>query len=79
MFLIFIFIGLGYCAVIVSATIGLYYNVIIGYCFFYFFASMSDPLPWTEDSRSFNSSNMTGIYVSLLIKYLGLDLNIWTV
>ena len=54
-------VGLGYCAVLVSAIIGLYYNVIIGYCFFYFFASMTDPLPWAEDYKWHNASNITGI------------------
>ncbi|KAK3085579.1 hypothetical protein FSP39_005604 [Pinctada imbricata] len=48
------FKGVGYAAVIVSALIGLYYNVIIGYCFYYFFASMADPLPWIESETGDN-------------------------
>ncbi|XP_063440085.1 sodium- and chloride-dependent glycine transporter 1-like [Mytilus trossulus] len=54
-----LFKGLGYCSVIVSAVIGLYYNVIIGYCFFFFFASMSDPLPWSQEVTSHNNTNST--------------------
>lgn len=50
--------GIGIASVLVSAFIGLYYNVIIGYCFFYFFASMSDPLPWAEELRT-NGTNVT--------------------
>lgn len=53
------FPGIGIASVCVSAFIGLYYNVIIGYCFYYFFASMSDPLPWAEE-LSVNATNTTG-------------------
>ncbi|XP_078339174.1 sodium- and chloride-dependent glycine transporter 1-like isoform X3 [Crassostrea virginica] len=61
-----VFKGIGIASVCVSAFIGLYYNVIIGYCFYYFFASMSDPLPWAEElsvnaTNTTGSSNMTGI------------------
>ncbi|KAL5006089.1 hypothetical protein ScPMuIL_017247 [Solemya velum] len=52
-----LFKGLGYGSVIVSALIGLYYNVIIGYCFFYFFSSMTGSLPWASCDHDWNSVN----------------------
>lgn len=57
-----LFKGLGYCSVISSALIGLYYNVIIAYCIYYFFASMTDPLPWALGTvAGSNSTNETVI------------------
>ncbi|XP_067650919.1 sodium- and chloride-dependent glycine transporter 1-like [Haliotis asinina] len=49
--------GLGYSMVIVSGLIGVYYNVIIGYCFFYFFSSMQGTLPWSHCDNDWNSPN----------------------
>lgn len=40
--------GLGYSMVIVSGMIAIYYNVIIAVCMFYFFASMTSKLPWSN-------------------------------
>ena len=40
--------GIGFAAVMVAAFICFYYNVIIAWCLYYFFASMTDVLPWTE-------------------------------
>ncbi|XP_021341796.1 sodium- and chloride-dependent glycine transporter 1-like isoform X1 [Mizuhopecten yessoensis] len=56
-----LFKGLGYCSVICSALIGLYYNVIIGYCIYYFFASMTDPLPWALGDDINSGSNITNL------------------
>ncbi|CAH1788345.1 unnamed protein product [Owenia fusiformis] len=47
-----LFKGLGYSMVMVSLLIGLYYNVIIAWCIYFFFASMRYPLPWTSCDRA---------------------------
>ncbi|XP_048253632.1 sodium- and chloride-dependent glycine transporter 1-like isoform X1 [Haliotis rufescens] len=52
-----LFKGLGYSMVIVSGLIGVYYNVIIGWCFFYFFSSMQGTLPWSHCNNEWNSPN----------------------
>ncbi|XP_060066194.1 sodium- and chloride-dependent glycine transporter 1-like [Ylistrum balloti] len=60
-----LFKGLGYCSVISSALIGLYYNVIIAYCIYYFFASMTDLLPWALETDIAAGSNSTNVTVNL--------------
>lgn len=45
----YVVIGIGIVFVLVFVFIGLYYNVIIGYCFFYFFVLMLDFLFWVEE------------------------------
>lgn len=41
--------------VIVSWGIALYYVVIIAYCLYYFFASMTSYLPWQDCDNNWNS------------------------
>ena len=43
-----LFPGLGYGIICVNWLIGLYYNVIIAWCFYYFFMSMTTSLPWSN-------------------------------
>lgn len=40
--------GVGFGAVVVSLLVGVYYNMIIAWCFFYLFASFQDPLPYAS-------------------------------
>lgn len=47
--------GLGFSMVIVSWGIALYYVVIIAYCLYYFFASMTSYLPWQDCDNNWNS------------------------
>lgn len=46
------FKGIGYGMVAVSWLIGLYYNIVICYAFYFFFASMTSKLPWSDCSGS---------------------------
>ncbi|KAK3757209.1 hypothetical protein RRG08_047400 [Elysia crispata] len=39
--------GVGIAMCIISANISIYYNVIMGYTLYYFFATMQETLPWT--------------------------------
>ncbi|XP_047737396.1 sodium- and chloride-dependent glycine transporter 1 isoform X1 [Hyalella azteca] len=62
-----LFTGLGLSMVMVAFFIGLYYNVIIAWAFFYLFSSFTASLPWascdhwwnTEACRRFDSKNCT--------------------
>ncbi|XP_064598134.1 sodium- and chloride-dependent glycine transporter 1-like [Liolophura sinensis] len=47
--------GVGYCSVAISAVITMYYNVVIAYCIFYFFASMASEVPWNSCDNDWNS------------------------
>ncbi|XP_021364323.1 sodium- and chloride-dependent glycine transporter 1-like isoform X2 [Mizuhopecten yessoensis] len=47
--------GLGMCLVIIPAMISIYYNVVIAYCIYYFFASMTSALPWVTCDNSWNT------------------------
>ncbi|XP_072173164.1 sodium- and chloride-dependent glycine transporter 1-like [Diadema setosum] len=47
--------GVGYGMVVVSAIVGIYYNVIITYSLFYFFNSFSAVLPWAGCHHSWNT------------------------
>ncbi|XP_041476056.1 sodium- and chloride-dependent glycine transporter 1-like [Lytechinus variegatus] len=47
--------GVGYGMVVVSAIVGIYYNVIITYSLFYFFKSFARVLPWEGCHHSWNT------------------------
>jgi len=49
------FKGVGYTMVVLSAFVGIYYNVIISYTVFYFFASLTPILPWVSCDNWWNS------------------------
>lgn len=40
--------GLGFASVVICLLVGLYYNMIIAWCFYYLFASFQDPLPYAN-------------------------------
>lgn len=40
--------GIGIASCVVTFFVALYYNVIITWCFYYFFNSFQSPLPWSE-------------------------------
>ena len=46
--------GVGYCMIVVSFLVSIYYNVIIGWTVFYFFASFTKYVScvWGRKSRS---------------------------
>ena len=47
--------GVGVGMVIVSSFLGIYYNVIIAWAIFYFFASFTTDLPWKYCDRDWNN------------------------
>ena len=47
-------IGVGVGMVIVSSFLAIYYNVIIAWAIFYFFASFTSDLPWKHCTHDFN-------------------------
>lgn len=49
------FKGLGFAMTIVSALIALYYNVVIAWCLYYLFASMTSYLPWQDCDNEWNT------------------------
>ena len=51
------FPGLGYAMVIVNTLVALYYNVIIAWAIYYFFASMTSQLPWTHCDNGWNTDH----------------------
>ncbi len=58
-----IFQGLGFAAIAINGFIGFYYNVIIAYCIYYFFASIRSELLWSEcgaELDCFKRKNLTG-------------------
>ena len=48
-------LGLGYAMVITNTIIGIYYNVIVSWTIYYFFASMTSRLPWEDCNNSWNT------------------------
>lgn len=40
--------GVGFASVVVCLLVGVYYNMIIAWCFYYLFASFQDPLPYAN-------------------------------
>lgn len=54
------FRGIGMMMVTYSAFVALYYNTIIAYSIFYFFATLGDPVPWSScDGYMYDLSNST--------------------
>ena len=62
--------GLGYSMVVCNIMVALYYNVIIAWSIYYFFASMTSSLPWEFCGNSWNTDlcmhsseagNLTGV------------------
>lgn len=47
--------GLGFAMVFTNLCIALYYNVIISWCLYYLFASMTDVLPWESCDHYWNT------------------------
>lgn len=48
--------GVGISSAIVCLLVCMYYNVILGWCFYYFFASFQDPLPYSSCPLGLNCS-----------------------
>ena len=53
--LMFFFSGVGISVVLITGCIVIYYNVVVAYCIFYFFASMTGTLPWTYCDQDWNT------------------------
>ncbi|XP_033119227.1 sodium- and chloride-dependent neutral and basic amino acid transporter B(0+)-like isoform X3 [Anneissia japonica] len=60
------FRGIGYGMILVSALVGIYYNVIIMYALYYMFASMRKTLPWTNCDNTWNTDNCYGRYTDCI-------------
>ena len=60
-----LFKGIGYTLVLIALYVGLYYNVVIGWCLYYFFASFSLRLPWMHCSNPWNTPNCSAATVVL--------------
>lgn len=50
--------GVGIASVIVSFLVGLYYNMIIAWCFYYLFASWQNPLPYSSCPEDTNATHL---------------------
>nr|WLN44357.1 ORPHAN2 [Sinonovacula rivularis] len=62
--------GIGMSVVLITACIIIYYNVIVSYCLFYFFASMTDKLPWTACDQEWNTCACRDSSMNLSSPYL---------
>jgi hypothetical protein len=47
--------GIGIGMVVVSAFVGLYYNILVSYILYFFFASMNSELPWKDCDNHWNT------------------------
>ncbi|ESN90551.1 hypothetical protein HELRODRAFT_108638 [Helobdella robusta] len=50
-----IFKGIGFGMIFTNITVALYYNVIITWCLYYFFASLTSQLPWEYCNNAWNT------------------------
>ena len=58
--------GVGYGMLIISAYVGIYYNVIIMYTLYYMFASFTAVLPWIGCGQTWNSEKCSNIVADCL-------------
>ena len=47
--------GIGYAVVLIAFYVDFYYNVVIAWALYFFFASFSTELPWTRCSNNWNT------------------------
>ena len=52
------FVGVGCAQLVVSGLVAIYYNMIIAYALFYFFASLAKTLPWKHCDHDWNTNGM---------------------
>lgn len=52
-----IFQGIGYAGVLVMQYVNIYYTVILGWAFYYMFASFQSSLPWSRCGNKWNTPN----------------------
>ncbi|XP_074596811.1 sodium-dependent dopamine transporter-like [Brevipalpus obovatus] len=56
-----LFKGVGYCVVMIAFYVDFYYNVMIAWALYFFFASFSTELPWTRCNNEWNTNNCSEI------------------
>ncbi|XP_064641154.1 sodium-dependent noradrenaline transporter-like [Lineus longissimus] len=64
------FKGVGYAQCLMAFYVALYYNVIIGWSFYYLFSSFTSVLPWTTCNNTWNTEHCwdgTGNYTNLTL------------
>jgi len=61
--------GIGYAMFIVSACVGIYYNMIIAWAFYYTFVSFAKDVPWRNCGNPWNSPGMWYIPATLSIHH----------
>lgn len=54
---LFFWTGVGYAVVLIAFYVDFYYNVIIAWALYFFFASFSTELPWTRCINNWNTAN----------------------
>lgn len=52
----FSYLGVGVAMVLVTVYVNLYYNILVAYIVYYFFASMAREVPWTNCGNSWNTN-----------------------
>ncbi|XP_036906808.1 sodium-dependent serotonin transporter-like [Sturnira hondurensis] len=57
-----IFKGIGYTICIISLYTAFYYNTVMAWAMYYFFASLTDRLPWTSCENPWNTGNCTNYF-----------------
>jgi hypothetical protein len=65
---IYSILGIGWCMAINSFFVNIYYNVIIAWCLFYFFASFRQTLQWSDCGNWWNTARCSKIGYSINIK-----------
>jgi len=54
-------IGIGFASILTSFLVGLYYNTIVAWCFWYLFNSFTDPLPYAKCPLNANKTAINAI------------------
>ena len=49
--------GIGYASCFLAYIVAFYYNVVIGWAFFYLFSSFTSDLPWSSCNNAWNTPN----------------------
>lgn len=58
-----LFQGLGYAMFLMSALVGIYYNMILAWALFYLISSFTSELPWSSCYNHWNTNGLSNLFM----------------
>ena len=65
--------GIGYAMFLVSACVGIYYNMVIAWAFYYTFASFAKDVPWKTCNNTWNTEGLCQLVLDIFLLFCHLQ------